>query len=352
MTRSTEADLNEVLSYLIDEFMAAMEMGKEVSIAELAARHPEFAVQIRSTLETLQDLENLDKSLLSTEAEAKERHPLKTLGDFKLMREIGRGGMGIVYEAVQTTLDRRVAVKILPFAAVADAQRLKRFQNEIRAAGSLHHPHIVPVFTVGVDRGVHFFAMQFIDGPSLDEVIQNLKGNSDSERDITTGSDETDLSYASENRRPVQHRSQHAEPDTVKVQQGELSTQRENSPQTYHRMVAGWGIQAAEALAYAHEYGILHRDIKPGNLLLDSEGQLWIADFGLARIQQDVSVTLSGDLLGTLRYMAPEQAMAKRVLIDHRADVYSLGATLYELLTLQPPFLGADREEATASDGL
>ena len=110
-------------------------------------------------------------------------------------------------------------------------------------------------------------------------------------------------------------------------------------------MVAALGIQAAEALDHAHKYGIVHRDIKPANLLLDVEGNLWITDFGLARLQDDAGLTITGDLLGTLRYMSPEQALAKRGYLDHRTDIYSLGATLYELLTLRPAIDGQDRQE-------
>src|SRR5262249_38286653 len=111
------------------------------------------------------------------------------------------------------------------------------------------------------------------------------------------------------------------------------------------RTVAELGIQAAEALDFAHEHGIIHRDIKPANLLLDAESRLWVTDFGLAQVQGDARMTMTGDLVGTLRYMSPEQALAKRVVVDHRTDVYSLGATLYELLTLAPVFGGTDRQE-------
>ncbi|MGE0376502.1 MAG: serine/threonine-protein kinase, partial [Planctomycetaceae bacterium] len=124
-----------------------------------------------------------------------------------------------------------------------------------------------------------------------------------------------------------------------------FSTDYSTNKHKYHRSIAELGIQAAEALDYAHEHGILHRDVKPSNLMLDDEGNLWITDFGLARIEGDSGLTMSGDLLGTLRYMSPEQVLGKRVIIDERTDVYSLGVTLYEMLTLRPAYEGADRAE-------
>ena len=113
----------------------------------------------------------------------------------------------------------------------------------------------------------------------------------------------------------------------------------------FFRTVAQLGVQAAEALEHAHDEGVIHRDIKPANLLVDAKGKLWITDFGLARCRDNAGLTMSGDVVGTLRYMSPEQTLAKRVLIDHRTDLYSLGVTLYELLTLEPAFAGSDRQE-------
>ena len=124
-----------------------------------------------------------------------------------------------------------------------------------------------------------------------------------------------------------------------------ISTQRGRPDRTYFRRVAELGIQAARALDHAHALGIVHRDVKPANLLVDGSGKLWVTDFGLAHIQSDARLTITGDLVGTLRYMSPEQALAKRIVVDHRTDVYSLGATLYELLTLEPAFSGSDRQE-------
>src|SRR5262249_12334923 len=124
-----------------------------------------------------------------------------------------------------------------------------------------------------------------------------------------------------------------------------LSTVRSTQDTAYFRTVAQLGIQVAEALDFAHERGILHRDVKPANLLVDAEARLWVADFGLAQIQGDARMTISGDLVGTLRYMSPEQALSKCVVLDHRTDIYSLGATLYELLALEPVFDGSDRQE-------
>jgi serine/threonine protein kinase/Flp pilus assembly protein TadD len=241
------------------------------------------------------------------------------LGDYLLHREIGRGGMGVVYEAEQVSLGRRVALKVLPFAAVLDSKQVQRFKNEAQAAARLHHTSIVPIYSVGCERGVHYYAMQFIDGEPLSAVLAQLRelaGRKLSPGVMTPG-------HAAE---------------LVSPTGGTTNA-------SYYAAVARLGAQAADALEHAHEAGVVHRDIKPSNLLIDHRGNLWVTDFGLARIQSSTSLTLTGDLIGTLLYMSPEQTFAKRVSVDHRTDIYSLGATLYELLTLRPVFEGEGREE-------
>jgi serine/threonine protein kinase/WD40 repeat protein len=254
------------------------------------------------------------------------------LGDFRLMGEIGRGGMGTVFEAEQISMARRVAVKVLPFAALVDEKALARFRNEVRAAAALDHPHIVSIYCVGEERGVHFYAMQLVRGRTLAEVI-----NARRKAEGGVGKEETESAL------PASPSDFRIPPSTLA--KAGLSTLPDSNRREYYRKAARLGIQAAEALQHAHDQGVLHRDIKPSNLLVDGAGQLYVTDFGLARIEADAGMTMTGDILGTLRYMAPEQALAKRVVIDHRADIYSLGATLYELVTLQPAFEETDRSE-------
>jgi serine/threonine protein kinase/Tfp pilus assembly protein PilF len=251
------------------------------------------------------------------------------LGDFRILREIGRGGMGVVYEAEQISLGRRVALKVLPFASTLDAKQLQRFKNEAQAAAGLHHTNIVPVFATGVERGVHYYAMQFIEGRTLAALIAELRSE-------PAAVERTD-SYV---------------PGGAETPPVAAGTTEHTLPGPAHfRLAAELGVQAAEALEHAHQLGIIHRDIKPANLLVEwrAEGDnspvLWITDFGLAHCQSQVGLTMTGDLVGTLRYMSPEQALAQRVMIDHRTDIYSLGVTLYELLTLAPAFPGSDRQE-------
>jgi serine/threonine protein kinase len=239
--------------------------------------------------------------------------------------------MGVVYEAEQLSLRRRVALKVLPFAAAIDPRQLQRFKNEALAAAHLRHENIVPVFAVGCERGVHFYAMQLIDGQSLAALIAELRRVEDDK--------------VKEN---GQGRSVTLSPGhlvTLSATAASLSRQRSSDSRGYFAWVARLGRQAALALEHAHQAGIVHRDIKPGNLLLDERGQMWVTDFGLAQVTGDTGVTMTGELLGTLRYASPEQALARRGVVDHRSDVYSLGATLYELLTLRPIFEGGDRKE-------
>jgi serine/threonine protein kinase/Tfp pilus assembly protein PilF len=258
------------------------------------------------------------------------------LGDFKLLREIGRGGMGIVYEAEQLSLSRRVAVKVLPFAATLDAKQLQRFKSEARAAAHLHHGNIVPVYGVGCQRGVHYYAMQFIEGRTLAALIAEKRQQAGLPR-----AEHTQPSSAP----APKSLPESAQPsvETV-VHDAGASATRQSAP-VYFQTVARLGREAALALDHAHQLGVVHRDIKPSNLLLDTSGKLWLTDFGLARSPAEQALTLTGELVGTLRYMSPEQAFAKRGLVDHRSDIYSLGVTLYEALTLEAAYPAGDREE-------
>jgi WD40 repeat protein/serine/threonine protein kinase len=331
---SVEAQLGRIA----DEFTQRLNRGECPSVEEYAARYPHIAALLREILPGLKLVCVQDRS---TPAPAAGEEDLATpLGDFRLLREVGRGGMGVIYEAEQLSLKRRVALKVLPFAAALDARQLQRFHNEAQAAAHLHHQNIVPVYGVGCERGVHYYAMQFIDGRTVADLIAELRrlAGLDAPQEQVAADPEQTGPYT-----PPPGAGQAA--DTNRPRPVALSTERSARDPAYFRTLARLGVQAAEALEHAHQLGVIHRDIKPANLLVDGRGNLWVTDFGLAHCQGQAGLTMSGDLVGTLRYMSPEQALAQRVAIDHRTDVYSLGATLYELFTLRPTFEGRDRQE-------
>lgn len=368
-----------LMGQIIDEFLERQQRGERPALEEYAQRYPQFADMLRQLLPALGLLhESAADGPGEASLSAADIIPEGPLGDYRLVREIGRGGMGLVYEAVQISLDRRVALKILPFAAALDARQLQRFKNEAQAAAQLHHQNIVPVYGVGCERGVHYYAMQLIDGQTLAVVIADLRRLAheakqeresppesvagellSGERLAEPGQDEQTptasyapspkSSSASEvEKEMASNRQKRVGPgasDTVRPLEAALSTENSTRNPAFFRTVAQLGIQAAQALEHSHNLGVVHRDIKPTNLLVDARGNLWITDFGLAHIHNDTRLTLTGDIVGTLRYMSPEQALAQRVDVDHRTDLYSLGATLYELLTLEPVFTGNDRRE-------
>jgi tetratricopeptide (TPR) repeat protein len=302
------AEEQERLTEILDRFMRAQEQGLPLDQGALLAEHPDLADALRIYFRSLEQLHDVaagfGRAAADEPVNSLPQEPGR-LGDFELLKEIGRGGMGVVYEARQISLNRRVAVKLLPFAAVLSAKQIARFKHEAQAAAHVQHPNIVPVFAIGVERGVHYYAMQFIDGQPLDRAIAELRrglGHTTASSFLSGG----------------------------------------KSRQEFFETVAGLGIQAAEALQAAHEYGVVHRDIKPSNLLLEAEGKIWVTDFGLARFQRNQTLTRTGDLVGTMKYMSPEQAAGRPEMVDHRTDIYSLGATLYELLCWQPAFSEQD----------
>jgi WD40 repeat protein/serine/threonine protein kinase len=318
------------------EYQAALKAGRRPERRHFLASHADIAEALAECLDGLELLQAaapaLRESASNPPVSADAFQPEGPLGDYRIVREIGRGGMGIVYEAVQTSLGRSVALKVLPFAAALDPRQLQRFKNEAQAAAHLHHTHIVPVFGVGCERGIHYYAMQFIAGQTLAALIRELRQQAGKEKcgsktpvDGTTVEERGPANVT----RPIAPRSSFLDPAQA----------------AFFRTVATLGVQAAEALEHAHQQGVVHRDIKPANLLIDGAGNLWITDFGLARLQGDTGLTMSGDLLGTVRYMSPEQALGKGTVVDPRTDIYSLGVTLYELLTLEPAHNGRDRQE-------
>jgi serine/threonine protein kinase/Tfp pilus assembly protein PilF len=348
---STEMLVAEVT----DDFLERLHRGERPQIEDYAERYPEIASLVRQVFPALQVVRAITPDATLTGDQSRTALAGR-LGDYRIIREVGRGGMGVVYEAEQVSLGRKVALKVLPFAAVLDERQLQRFKNEAQAAAQLHHTNIVPVFSVGCERGVHYYAMQYIEGSTLAEVIHELRQLTDPEAaqeerppsraselatDLTSGRLAAQNGSSTEARLGENAPTKDGSSAALEAIAPELSTR---SP-AFFRSVANLGVQAAEALEHAHELGVVHRDIKPSNLLLDTRGNLWITDFGLARLESDPGLTMTGDVLGTVRYMSPEQALGKHLLLDHRTDIYSLGVTLYELLTLRPALDGRDRQE-------
>jgi serine/threonine protein kinase/WD40 repeat protein len=362
---------------LAEEFLERYRRGERPALTEYVRRHPEVAGEIRDLFPAL---------VMMEEAGPKSSAPAvscsmpsagancERLGDYRILREVGRGGMGIVYEAEQEALCRHVALKVLPAQFPTNPTCLQRFRREARSAARLHHTNIVPVFDVGEFQGTHYYAMQFIQGQGLDEVLDELRrlhgvalpphagalGNGPGAADpnLTAGLAHgllTDQFARSQSEGgaaaltagpPLKDSAPTLAPPAsvpgtpstgnVRGPRSELSSQ---SDYHFYRSTARVGLQVAEALTYAHAQKVLHRDIKPSNLLLDLQGMTWVTDFGLAKEEGD-DLTQTGDLVGTLRYMAPERLSG---VSDGRSDVYSLGLTLYELLTLRPAFDETDR---------
>jgi serine/threonine protein kinase len=352
---------------LAEEFLARYRRGESPSIEEYVDRHPELADRIREVFPAMAMVEEIamgDESIKSESSVGSSRgSPLTTpnrLGDFRIIREVGRGGMGVVFEAEQISLGRHVALKVLPHQGTAGSVKLRRFLFEARAAARLHHSNIVPVFAVGEQDGVHYYAMQFIQGQGLHVVFAELRAHHEGAPTFSLSASACMMtgSWPAPHELPTGPwpRAYGGGDDAgasgpVGAASPEISAPSAGAPATgasiatsnrmaYFRSLARVGRDVAEALAYAHSQGIVHRDIKPSNLLLDGDGTVWITDFGLATGRDSDDLTEIGDVVGKLRYMAPERFEGGSV---PRSDIYSLGATLYELVTLRPIFDDSDR---------
>ena len=369
----------EVLS---EEFLERIRRGEAVTPEEYAVKYPDLADEILVVFPALLMMEDLGDetsdrtSSFGTEPGVHVGATAGRIGEYRLLREVGRGGMGVVYEAEQESLGRRVALKVLPSGALTDSKQVRRFEREARSAARLHHTNIVPIFGVGEHEGTHFYVMQFIQGQGLDAVLFELKklrdareskslhtttrdrpakarpAAADIAQSLVTGrfglSASAAFGAAGNATEAWSNASAAHGPTSAVSSEGSMvassstsavSTLSETDRRFAHA-VARLGVQVAEALAHAHAQGILHRDIKPSNLLLDREGNVWVTDFGLAKAVGGEDLTHTGDIVGTLRYMAPERFQGSG---DTRADLYALGLTLYELLALRPAFNESDR---------
>jgi serine/threonine protein kinase/WD40 repeat protein/tetratricopeptide (TPR) repeat protein len=397
-TDTTSSSDRNPVERLADEFLERQRRGEHPSLAEYTTRFPELAEEIRDLFPALVMIEQLkpfQEDLTGSVAAAPVPSsggigpPMGSLGDYRLLREVGRGGMGVVYEALQESLGRHVALKILFQNGRLAPTQIERFRLEARSAARLHHANIVPIYGVGEHQGMYYYAMQFIQGHALDQILDDLRrlrglvqgtpalcadrgplsatagygnpmavahsllvgvfepGQSACDKTLSLAPDTGARGNDAGRSRPdgtaaglsIAPLATAADRPSASTDSSGLSLTTESQ---FYRSVVRIALQTAEALGYAHQQGVLHRDIKPSNLLLDAAGNVWVTDFGLAKIEGSEGPTRTGDIVGTLRYMAPERFEGWS---DRRSDIYSLGATLYELLTLRPMFGKAAQAE-------
>jgi serine/threonine protein kinase len=318
-------------------YLARANSGEQVPRDEVVAKYPHWADEILKRLEEAQQVD-IGEGI----------HGRRTFGGYTILSELGRGGMGVVYEAIQRDMDRRVALKVLPSGLMINEKSVVRFRREAQIIGKLHHPNIVAVYATGVERGTPYIAMEFVEGESLAKILEGRRPQSDDSTRGLTSRAITGIARAFARNQtteilpaPMAAESEHSRGDSWP----RVPSSTQEMDLTYCIRMAKAFAAAAEGLHHAHSKGIVHRDLKPSNLILDPDGNLRILDFGLARLEGQESLTRTGEVVGTPRYMSPEQVGMREGKVDQRTDVYSLGATLYEVLTLRPPFHGKSSQQ-------
>lgn len=342
----------QLLDQLVEQFTQAIRAGEKPEIADWQKQHPHLASEIHELLSSVAMIESLkqDDPTLSPAPEAnRKRLEIAQLGDYRIIEELGRGGMGVVLLGVHESLGRRVAIKVMPAHLSGDDKYVERFRREAQAAATLHHTNIVGVFGVGRSDGYHYYVMEYIDGCGLNRIISRI---SQLEKSVATGALNAAPTLMAESPQPDIGRV--TCPDDLRTRiagAGDQDLQVVESPAAdpaeplrfpalptgsqRYRWAAELCLRIADALEYAHGQGKLHRDIKPSNLLLDHEGRVWLADFGLVKTVSGHTMTGTGEIVGTPQYMAPESFSGKYGI---PSETYCLGLTLHELLALQPAF--------------
>lgn len=305
------------IEVLASEYADKARLGENPSIESYVERYPEMAAEIRELFPMVAALEQWksDRENEVLRAQLPDQFKLKRLGDCRIVREIGRGGMGVVFEALEGSIERRVAVKLLPWRISMVPHRQERFEREAQTIAKLRHANIVPIFRFGRHEDYAYYVMQYVESVNLGHIIGAL-------------SERQQVSPAQEIRDEVGDSESHDSPAA-------RSADRKGLKQDSWKAFARIGLQVAQALRHAHRKGVLHNDVKPGNLLVDASGKVFVTDFGLAEPLNPDSSEVDESVNGTLRYMAPERFEG---VCDETSDVYSLGITLFELVTQQSAF--------------
>ncbi len=343
---SWERDLK--LARALGEYVNRFSRSDTAGVRDFLNEYQELSPDLGDELETFEKFGSL--------VEQKDEIPTR-FGDFLILREAGRGGMGLVFEARQISLDRRVALKVLPTGLLADNKAVARFYREAKLAASLHHPNIAEVYAMGVQGGNPYFAMEYVEGETLQQILKRFHSSFHEAKTLSVAKP-SDVTFSmTEVASP-----EHSDSGPVSSARDEESAASipipfnnhagfpsapglEGNGRSYFQRLAEVFSGAANGLQHAHSKGIIHRDLKPSNLILEPNGRLRILDFGLACVEGQEHLTQSRERLGTPLYMSPEQVQGRHEDLDHRTDIYSIGTTLYEMVASRPPYISKNYED-------